>query len=244
MADAPQPSATVVLLRSGRTGPELLLLQRAPRKGSPGAWVFPGGRVEPRDVVGGDPCCEGSARAAAVRETHEEAGLRLDPSGLRPISRWITPAVSPRRFDTWFFAGVVEEGRAVRPDGVEIVDHRWLRPVQALEAYRAHQLALAPPTFVTISWFEGFRDPGEAIREVAARGVTTFRPRITSLGEGEVVMLYPGDAGYESGEPHAAGPHHRCRMVEGRLHYERDEQAGETKAGGLAQPERSKTSRS
>jgi len=97
---------------------------------------------------------------------------------------------------------------------------------------------------VTVSWFDGFQDAGEAVRELAARGVTTFRPRITSMGEGEVVMLYPGDAGYESSDPHAAGPRHRCRMVEGRLLYERDGPSGGTRAVGTPQPERSKTSRS
>ena len=43
-AVTPQPSATVVLLRDGRSGLELLLLRRSAKLAFfGGAWVFPGG---------------------------------------------------------------------------------------------------------------------------------------------------------------------------------------------------------
>lgn len=97
----PVPSATLVLLRQGSPGLEVLLLQRTPRSGFiPGAWVFPGGRVDPED---GDPellthlegLTEKKARkqlaiedgeysalsfwVAAARETFEETGALLSP---------------------------------------------------------------------------------------------------------------------------------------------------------------------
>ena len=53
MSDELLPAATVVLLRDADRGPELLLLQRSPRKGKPGPWVFPGGKVDPADRVPG-----------------------------------------------------------------------------------------------------------------------------------------------------------------------------------------------
>ena len=46
----PRPAATVVLLREGRDAPEVLLLRRNRATGFvPGAWVFPGGRVDAAD---------------------------------------------------------------------------------------------------------------------------------------------------------------------------------------------------
>lgn len=46
----PHPSATIVLLREGRDGPEVLLLRRNRATGFvPGAYVFPGGRVDAAD---------------------------------------------------------------------------------------------------------------------------------------------------------------------------------------------------
>jgi 8-oxo-dGTP pyrophosphatase MutT (NUDIX family) len=219
-APEPKPSATVVLLRDGPGELEFLLLQRGSRKGRTGPWVFPGGKVEPIDLVG-DPDSQESARRAAVRETREESGLTIRESALHSISRWITPEISPRRFDTWFFLGGLDRDEPVRVDGGEIVDHRWLSPGAALLAHEAREIQLAPPTFVTVSWLTGFARAEHALQELPAREFVTFRPRICRSGDG-AVMLYPGDAGYESGDPSAPGPRHRVWADEGwRYRYER-----------------------
>lgn len=217
---APAPSATVVLLRDAAPGLELLLLQRAPRAdGRPGPWVFPGGKVEASDRAAAADVAR-AARLAAVRETHEESGLVLAPDALVPISRWITPEIAPRRFDTWFFLGAVDPGAAVRVDGGEIVAHRWLPPAHALEAHRDRALRLAPPTFVTVTWLAEHRRAAEALRALATDEPTTFRPRICPRPEG-ACMLYPGDAGYEAGDPDAPGPRHRLWALADGYRYER-----------------------
>ena len=114
----PHPSGTVVVLRDA-PGLELLLLQRSARDGQPGLWVFPGGKVDAGDQrSGADPADD--ARRAAVRETAEEAGLALEAETLAEISRWVTPEIAPRRFDTWFFAAIAPADAAVRVDGAEI----------------------------------------------------------------------------------------------------------------------------
>src|SRR5262245_50274997 len=151
----PRPSATVVVLRDAiATAPrlEFLLLQRSAREGKPGPWVFPGGKVEARDVVAGEPGSRESALRAAVRETQEEAGLDLAATRLVAISRWITPEVSPQRFDTWFFLAVVDTTREVVVCGSEIIGHRWIAPAEALAAHQSGEIQLAPPTFVTVQW--------------------------------------------------------------------------------------------
>jgi len=100
----PRPAATVMLLRDGDGGPEVLLVERASSTPFvPGAHVFPGGAVDPGDiahddehddVVVGRSAEEASAllgvdrggRAhflTAVRECVEEAGvvLAVDAAG-------------------------------------------------------------------------------------------------------------------------------------------------------------------
>ncbi|MFO7893792.1 MAG: NUDIX domain-containing protein [Longimicrobiales bacterium] len=83
-----RPAATVILLRDGADGPETLLMHRHRKSGFvPGAWVFPGGRVDPGD---GAPAlrerCRGlpenatpdpSFWMAAIREAFEETGVLL-----------------------------------------------------------------------------------------------------------------------------------------------------------------------
>ncbi|MES2989786.1 MAG: MBL fold metallo-hydrolase [Pseudomonadota bacterium] len=96
----PRPAATIVVVRDGDAGIEVLLSRRAERGDhNSGAWVFPGGIVDPGDRESHD-CCAGlddaaaSARLglpangldyyiAAVRECFEESGLLFatDASG-------------------------------------------------------------------------------------------------------------------------------------------------------------------
>src|SRR5918994_7518121 len=77
----PRDAASVILLRGGDAALEVLLARRNPAaRFMGGAWVFPGGALEPGD---------GSLRAAAVREVAEEVGLVLaGPGALVPFSRW------------------------------------------------------------------------------------------------------------------------------------------------------------
>lgn len=216
----PRPSATVVLLRDGAGGLELLLLQRAARDGKPGPWVFPGGKVEPADVEAGAPGSRESALRAAVRETREEAGLALEPGRLAAISRWITPELAPQRFDTWFFAGVVDAAHEVVVCGSECVAHRWVTPAAALAAQASGELSLAPPTFVTVSWLVAHARAADALHALAGAPFLTFRPRIHRGKEG-AVMLYPGDAGYDANDPALPGPRHRVYALPTGWRYER-----------------------
>ena len=220
MALEPLPSATVVVLRDAAAGLEVLLLDRVPSAdGKPGPSVFPGGRVDPADREGG---AEGDAalRRAAVREAREEAGLELAAEGLLPISRWITPELSPRRFDTWFYLASVARETAVRVDGSEIARHRWLAPDAALAAHHEHRLRLAPPTFVTVSWLLGLESAAGARERLAPGPLVVFRPRVCPVEDG-ACMLYPGDAGYETSDPGASGARHRLWAVPSGWRYER-----------------------
>jgi 8-oxo-dGTP pyrophosphatase MutT (NUDIX family) len=219
----PRPSATVVLLRDAggaAAGLEFLLLQRASRDGKPGAWVFPGGKVEPGDVISNQPGSRESALRAAVRETREEAGLDLDAARLVAISRWITPEISPQRFDTWFFLGVVDTSHEVVVCGSEMVSHRWISPAGALLAQRSGEIQLAPPTFVTVQWLGAHGRAADAREALGREPILTFRPRISRSAAG-MFMLYPGDAGYETGDPDRPGPRHRILALAGGWEYQR-----------------------
>jgi 8-oxo-dGTP pyrophosphatase MutT (NUDIX family) len=176
--------------------------------------------VEPADVVANDASSRDSALRAAVRETHEEAGLSLDEGRLVPISRWITPEISPQRFDTWFFLGAIDTSHEVVVCGSEMVAHRWLGAEDALSAHANREIQLAPPTFVTVSWLAEHRRADDAIHALARAPFITFRPRIHRTPE-HMVMLYPGDAGYEADDPSRTGPRHRILALASGWRYER-----------------------
>src|SRR3954468_19549908 len=117
----PRPAATVVLLRAGERGPEVLMVRR--HRGSSfmaDAYVFPGGRVETSDGEG-----EAAFAVAAARGAAEEANLTVDAATLVPFARWITPSAEGKRFDARFFVAAAPAGQTARHDQVETVDHLW-----------------------------------------------------------------------------------------------------------------------
>ena len=219
MSSTPVPSATVVVIRDGEVGLQVLLHERNTGQN---VWVFPGGKVDaddgPTTALDG---WVGAGRRAAVREANEEASLTLDPDSLVFVSRWVTPPLAPKRFDTLFFLGAVDADEAVRVDGSEISDHRWLTPAEALVAQRGGSIRLAPPTFVTVTWLADHATSARAARELGRQEPIVFRPEVCP-GRRETIILYPGDAGYVARDPSAPGRRHRLRMEATGLRYERD----------------------
>src|SRR3954471_10506988 len=70
----PRQAASVILLRGGGEGLELLLVKRTPKaRFMGGAWVFPGGAVDADEGDG-----DAAHRAAALRELQEEAAITLE----------------------------------------------------------------------------------------------------------------------------------------------------------------------
>jgi 8-oxo-dGTP pyrophosphatase MutT (NUDIX family) len=213
------PAATVVLLRDARDALEVLLLRRSSKLAfHGGAWVFPGGRIDPADAgEGGDA---GAARRAAAREAREEAGLEIDPGGLTQISHWTTPEGLPKRFATWFFMGRAD-ATPVRVDGGEIHAHRWMTPAEALEARRAGEIELPPPTFVTLSTLASLGSAAAALERARAARPIVYLPRFCPV-EGGAISLYPEDAGWEVRDPARPGRRHRLLMLERGWEYLRE----------------------
>lgn len=216
------PSATVVLLRDVGQGLEVLLVRRNSKLTfHGGAWVFPGGRVDAADRDSAQPDdLLAAARRAAVRELREEANLEIEPQQLLPMSRWITPDILPKRFDTWFFIAAASAYDVV-VDGGEIHDFRWTAPGEALRDQRAGGIELPPPTFVTLTELARCRDVSDALAVAAADPPPAFVPRICKI-EGGACSLYEGDAGYETLDPNAPGSRHRLWLLESGWRYERE----------------------
>ena len=214
------PAATVILVRDGEQGLETLLLRRHRNIAfGGGAWVFPGGRVDDADLVDGDE--EASARKAAVRECIEEAGLTVSTGDLVPYSHWTPPPEAPKRFATWFFVvAAPAAGPAVTVDGGEIVEHEWVRPVDALAKAAAGEVELMPPTWVTLHELSAAADVASALRIAADRDVPRYQTRFVPV-EGGLVSLWHGDAGYGSGELDAPGGRHRLWMLGTDWRFER-----------------------
>lgn len=170
-------AATVVLLRDGELGVEVLLAERPSDRGSfAGAWVFPGGAVDDDDLHGDARDGVHAARRAAVREVAEEIGLVIDPAELVPFSRWTPPSGAPKQLTTTFFAVRVPDGE-FRLAVDEVVSVDWLRPAEALERHAAGTLTLWPPTWVTLHGLTVADSVDHALAAFAAGDVLEYVAR-------------------------------------------------------------------
>ncbi|RYY58224.1 MAG: NUDIX hydrolase, partial [Comamonadaceae bacterium] len=170
---APRDSATVVIVRDGTAGLEVLLLLRAERGDyNSGAWVYPGGIVDPADrtagpVFGGLTDAQASRRLglpdgglayyrAAVRECYEEAGILFatGPDGeLAPPDDEAAEQVAALRED-------VRQGRRTID---ALCDERGLVPAPQRLHYIAHWVTpLARPKRFDTRFFLAIVPPGQS----------------------------------------------------------------------------------
>lgn len=217
-------AATVIVLRGSPL--EVLLLRRHARSGfMAGAYVFPGGKVDPADraqvhhrpellerarilqpTPGRALSLEDAAAhyLTAVRETSEESGLELDPLQLHYFAHWITPSFEPRRFDTRFFVALAPAGQEARVDEREITDLRWETPKAALLAHQAGEIFLPPPTQLSLQELVGLADLAAVLALLERRPITPILPKV-STQDGAFTILLPWDPDYASTEGEALG---------------------------------------
>lgn len=211
-----KPAATVIPLRDGPDGVEVLVLRRDTNLAfHGGSWVFPGGRVDDHELDAGDDLA--AARLAAVREAEEEAGLRIDADDLVTLSHWTTPIGRNRRFATWFFVVGAPAGDVVIDDG-EIREFEWHTLADAIAGCEAGDIMLAGPTYVSLLRLRSSATVADALAFAAGRPDEVFLPRLAKGDQG-TFSLYQGDPAYDSGDLAAAGPRHRMEMLDKGYRY-------------------------
>jgi len=217
------PAATVVLVRDGDDGLEVLLARRSSQlKFHGGAWVFPGGRIDPEDYADAPDDLFTAAQRAAAREAMEEAGIAVRSDALVHISNWTTPEISPKRFATWFFVGAFEGGEAIA-DGTETESLHWFRPDEAFAARDAAEIELAPPQYVTLLWLREHGDVASVLDAARADEPVDFTPRFHFVDGDGAVCVYAEDIAYDDrGRLDDDGPRHRLYLRDGGWEYVRD----------------------
>ena len=222
MSEVPvRPASTVVLLRDGSDGLELLLVRRNRALAFAGGfWVFPGGAVDDEDRARGHGDDEVAAKVAAAREAQEEAGLSPDPDSMVLISHWTTPAAEKKRFSTWIYAGRIDADAEVEIDGGEIHDFQWIEVAAALAAHRAGNLPMLPPTYITLCALARYGSADEALAGERETPCPRVLPLLVPGDDGAgFVTVYPGDVAYGNGDVAQPGPRHRAFLEGGAWRY-------------------------
>lgn len=226
---APIDSATVMVLRDGAHGLEVLMVRRHGDAGVlGGVHVFPGGKLDAADgeaalpgldheagwyaqALGEPGLAPAVARglfAAALRETREECALALPAGSLWPWSRWITPrqpSVTRKRFDTRFFVAAAPQGQEAVHDNFEATEVVWVPPAEGLRRYWAGEIDLAPPQIMSLVQLGRLRCVADALGAARARPPALIEPQPFDEN-GERVICYPGDPAHPVCEPVWTGP--------------------------------------
>jgi glyoxylase-like metal-dependent hydrolase (beta-lactamase superfamily II)/8-oxo-dGTP pyrophosphatase MutT (NUDIX family) len=108
---------------------------------------------------------------ASFKELLEREGLALDAGLLTEAPRWVTPATSPRRYNTRFFAAWLPEGQETEVIPGELESGEWLRPKEALRKWIDGDCLIVTPIFSTI--------------QALAEGVEDFAERMLSVSQEE-----------------------------------------------------------
>jgi 8-oxo-dGTP pyrophosphatase MutT (NUDIX family) len=128
-------------------------------------------------------------RSLSLAELLRRRRLVLRADLLRPWSRWITPAVEPRRYDARFFAARLPSGQRTRDVGGEAAAVTWIAPGAALAAGRRRDIELWPPTAVSLAELAACGDV-----DTALTGPRQVVPRIPEvlIKEGAAWLTVPG----------------------------------------------------
>jgi 8-oxo-dGTP pyrophosphatase MutT (NUDIX family) len=206
----PRPAATIALMRDGADGPEILLLRRSRSSGFvPGAYVFPGGRVDADDAEAhivqhlrgldaeqaarrlGLPDTDPPALAyylAALREAFEETGILVArrSDGSPPPSAAEDAALDGLRNDLMDdrvgFAEVLDRAECTLDGGaVEYLAH-WITPEPEPRRYDTRFFAAKVPSGAQA--IIDSREMTDAVWVTAAESLRQYRA-------GTLPMVFP-----------------------------------------------------
>ncbi len=134
-------------------------------------------------------------RELSFAEFLSRRGLVLRADLVVPWAHWITPAFEPKRFDTRFLVAALPEGQVTREFGEEADQVEWVRPDAAIARFRAGEMAIMPPTLISLAEMEAYPTVADAMTASAEREVMPIEPHVVAREEGLFLVL-PGDPDY------------------------------------------------
>ena len=109
----------------------------------------------------------------------------------------------------------------VQIDDSEIKNHSWINPQRALDDVQKGELAMMPPTYISLQRIRKCKTVAKASILLSEIEPIYILP-VLRLKEGKMVCMYKGDAGYLTGNIELTGPRHRliANMRNGDFDFE------------------------
>jgi 8-oxo-dGTP pyrophosphatase MutT (NUDIX family) len=74
------------------------------------------------------------------------------------FTHFITPELSPIRYDTRFFLAEIPPNQSIHHNSSEIISTVWATPTKLLESYRTKEIKLIPPQYACLSKLQKIAD--------------------------------------------------------------------------------------
>jgi 8-oxo-dGTP pyrophosphatase MutT (NUDIX family) len=113
-------------------------------------------------------------RTIALSQLLERRHLVLRTDLLRAWAHWTTPVFEPRRYDTRFFVAALPKRQRAKDVGGAADRAGWVSARLAAQQFHAGQLAMLPPTILTLEELGRLSDVGSAL--TATRRVSRAMP--------------------------------------------------------------------
>lgn len=124
-----------------------------------------------------------------------DLGEKVDLTALTVFARWITPPLTPKRYDTWFYIARAPADQLALCDGRETVDAVWTPPAEAVRMAASGERKVVFPTRMNLQLLAEAGDAEDAISRASSRRLVTVEPQVREMA-GERVLTLPPDAGY------------------------------------------------
>ncbi len=135
------------------------------------------------------------AGTTAFLDVVRDLDAKLDLHALTIFARWITPPLTPKRFDTWFYAAHAPADQLAACDGRETVDAEWIAPSEVLRLAAVGERKVIFPTRMNVQLLAEATSAEDCLARARARTLVTVLPQIRARDSGRVLVL-PPDAGY------------------------------------------------
>lgn len=122
-------------------------------------------------------------------------GLSAALDAVMPFAHWVTPDAEVRRFDTRFLLARMPDAQEASHDAGETTALEWLAPDAAIVRARAGDIALPPPTWITLARLAAFASVDDAWQWASRTSIVRIEPGFVRSGESTTLML-PGDPAY------------------------------------------------
>lgn len=145
----------------------------------------------------------------------ENVRFRLDL--LTAYSRWITPEVESKRFDTRFLLARTPDNQEAVHDSIEMTESLWITPQDALKKQKAGDLMLMPPTLKTVEELSAYSSVDELFSAAKGFEIKTILPQAHE-DENSRGILLPHDPEYQIEEykqEHRPGEPSRVLRIDG-----------------------------